>query len=125
MARVHQSARKLRNFLLRDDRGINPIPINASAGIGNSSENKVFGRIAFAVGLTVVNVSVALPLLPLTVTGLVFPNEQEGAGVTVGEMLQESVTVPAYPFAEETVIVDCADPPGLIVPWLGAPAERE
>lgn len=57
-------------------------------------------------------------------TGLVFPNEQDGAGVTAGEMPQESVTVPVYPFAEETVIVDCADPPGLIVPWLGAPAER-
>lgn len=93
--------------------------------MGNSSEIGVFGRTAAADGATVLKVSVAFPPLPLTATGLVFPNEQDGAGETAGAMLQASVTVPPYPFAEETVMVDCADPPGLIVPWFGAPAERE
>jgi hypothetical protein len=31
----------------------------------------------------------------VTVTGLVLPKEQVGAGLTTGEMLQESETVPA------------------------------
>ena len=44
-----------------------------------------------------VNVSVALPPLLVTVAGLVLPNEQVGAGVTTGAIAQESVTVPVYP----------------------------
>jgi hypothetical protein len=65
----------------------------ANAEIGKK-ENTVFARIVAADGPTVVNVSVAFPLLPLTVIGLVLPKEQEGAGVTAGATLQESVTVP-------------------------------
>lgn len=40
------------------------------------------------------NVRVAVPPLLVTVTGLVLPNEQLGAGVIAGEMLHDSVTVP-------------------------------
>jgi len=105
--------------------GMKPTPTRANAGIGSRSENSGFGRVAAAVGPTVAKVSVAFAVLPLTVTGLVLPKEQDGAGVTAGAMLHERDTVPVYPFAEETVIADCADPPGLIVPWLGAPTESE
>jgi hypothetical protein len=41
-----------------------------------------------------VNVRVPDPLLLETVTGLVLPKEQLGAGVTAGAMLHDSVTVP-------------------------------
>jgi hypothetical protein len=64
----------------------------------------------------VLKVSVALPPLLVTVTGLVLPNEQAGAVVTAGAMLQESVTLPAYPLVDATVTVACDEPPGLIVP---------
>ena len=44
---------------------------------------------------TVVNVNVALPPALVTVTGLELPKEQDGAGLTTGAMLHESVTLPA------------------------------
>jgi hypothetical protein len=67
---------------------------------------------------------VALPPPLVTETGLLLPKEHDGAGVTTGAMLQESVTLPVYPFAEPTVTVACEDDPGLIVLCVGAPAER-
>ncbi len=46
-------------------------------------------------GPTVVKVSVALTeTAPVTETGLVLPNEQDGAGLTTGAILQASVTLP-------------------------------
>jgi hypothetical protein len=73
-----------------------------------------------AEGPTVVNVRVAVPPLLVTVTGLVLPKEQVGAGVTAGEMLQESVTLPVYPLVEAMVTVDCEVLPWLIVACAGA-----
>jgi hypothetical protein len=73
---------------------------------------------------TVENVSVADPPLALTFTGLVLPNPHVGAGVTTGAILQESVTVPVYPFAGVMVTVDCDEPPGLTVPCVGVPAAK-
>jgi hypothetical protein len=51
-------------------------------------------RIIAADGPIDVKVNVALPPALVTATGFV-PMEQVGAGLTTGEMLQESVTVPA------------------------------
>ena len=71
------------------------------------------------------NVTVAVPPLPVTDTGLVLPNEQLGAGVTTGAIVQESVTLPLYPLADVTLTVAWDVPPGLIVPWVGVPAVKE
>ena len=70
------------------------------------------------------NVRVAVPPALVTVTGLVLPKEQVGAGVTAGEMLHESVTLPVYPLVEARVTVDCELLPGLIVACAGE-AESE
>lgn len=60
-----------------------------------------------------------------TLTGLEPPIEHVGAGVTTGEIAQESLTLPVYPLAEFRFRVTVADPPGLIVAGLGVPAEIE
>ena len=70
-------------------------------------------------------VSVALPPLLVTVTGLVLPNEQVGAGVTTGAIAQERVTLPVYPLADANVIVACEELPGLIVAGFAVPADKE
>jgi len=72
-----------------------------------------------------VNVSVAVPPLLVTERGLVLPKEHVGAGVTTGAIAHERVTLPVYPLADATVMVACDEPPGLMVPWVGDPAERE
>jgi len=51
-------------------------------------------RLIDAEGPIAVKVKVALPPEAVTVTGLVLPNEQVGAGVTTGETAQLIVTVP-------------------------------
>jgi hypothetical protein len=74
------------------------------------------------------NVTIAVPPLAPTVTGLVLPNEQfacPGVNVTVDVTLHARVTVPVYPFAELTVTVACDEPPGLIDAGLAVPAESE
>ena len=72
-----------------------------------------------------VNVSVAVPPLAVTVAGLVLPNPHDGAGVTAGAMLQESVTLPVYPLDDATVMVAWDDPPGLMEDCVGVPADSE
>jgi hypothetical protein len=46
-------------------------------------------------GATVVKFNIALAPEPFTVTGFGLPTEQAGAGLTTGETLHESLTVPA------------------------------
>src|ERR1700722_7604539 len=80
-------------------------------------------RIISAEGPIVVKVNVALPPVLVTVTGIVLPNEQVGAGLTTGAMLHESVTVPVYPLAGTTLTVAEAELPGLSEVGLAVPAE--
>jgi hypothetical protein len=93
-----QSKRKASHFFLREAGETKPAPNKTRPGIGNSSAKKAReGWRSAADEATVVKVRVAVPPLLPTVTGLVLPNEHVGAGVTAGEMLHESVTVPVYP----------------------------
>jgi hypothetical protein len=90
-----------------------------------SAAATVMEYVAGAVLLVVETVRVAVPgLLPLIVItdGL---NEQVGAGDPPVTLLQESVTVPVYPFAGVTVMVEVADPPTTTLLGLRAVALRE
>jgi hypothetical protein len=78
-----------------------------------------------AVLLVVETVRVEVPgLLPLIVIteGL---KEHVGAGDPPVMLLQESVTLPVYPFAGVTVMVDADDPPTTTLLGLSALALRE
>jgi hypothetical protein len=93
------------------------------------SANSMLGlRSIIADEATVENVTVAVPPLLLTVTGLVLPNEQLACAAvkaTVDVIAQESVTVPVYPLVEATVTLACAEPSGVIDAGFAAPAESE
>jgi hypothetical protein len=123
-ATTSQRKNNPRSFFRREPRAPKPAPSKTNAGSGKNKTNRA-GRTADAEGGTVLNVSVALPPLLVTATGLVLPNEHVGADETTGEMLHESVTLPVYPFVEATVTVACELPPGLTVAGVGAPADRE
>jgi len=101
------------------------MPTN-TRGTGNSiAYSKLDRRRTAEDGPTVLKVRVALPPVLVSCAGLVLPNEQDGAGVTTGAMLHDRVTLPVYPFAAARVIVAVDDPPGLIVPGEGVPADIE
>jgi len=77
-------------------------------------------------GATVLKVSVELPPLLVTDTGLgLRPQVGAVAPVMTGEMLHERVTLPVYPFAGVTVTVAVEELPGLTGVGLAVPAESE
>jgi hypothetical protein len=90
-----------------------------------SAAATVMEYVAGAVLLVVETVRVEVPgLLPLIVItdGL---KEQVGAGDPPVMLLQESVTLPVYPFAGVTVTVEVDDPPTTTLLGLRALAPKE
>jgi hypothetical protein len=72
--------------------------------------------------LEAVTISVeALGLAPLMITGYVL-KEQLGGGVPPLMLLHERLTLPVYPFAGVTMIVEVAALPAVTVPGLNAAA---
>jgi hypothetical protein len=118
LASTIPSSKKPNSLFLREPLEPKPKPISANPGTGNHSAYKVFDPCKIvADGPTVVNVTVAVPPLLATVTGLVLPNEQvacDGVKLTVDVTTHDRVTLPVYPLAGVTVTVDVTMPPGLI-----------
>jgi hypothetical protein len=126
LASTVQTSRRPIRFLPRELLEPNLKPISTSPGRGShSAKNMLERRITAPDGPIVVKVNTALPPVLVTVTGLVLPKEQVGAGLTTGAILHESVTVPVYPLAGTTLTVAEAELPGLTEVGLAVPAESE
>lgn len=97
LASTVPNKKKANTFRRRESAAPNhePKPSRASPGRGSHRAYcKIELRSIAAEAPTVVKVNVALPPALVAATGLVFPKEHAGAGLTTGATLHESVTLP-------------------------------